>query len=117
MVMTTSCEIINIACASPKLRCLYTNIKGAMFSETGIYQSVHLLVQPFKSVRLDSFYFIPVEEEYLQRVESFEGFIVDRGDFVVVQVQDHQAVKVADRFGRNRMQAVLRQIQLRQFVA
>jgi hypothetical protein len=42
---------------------------------------------------------------------------VDRDDFVVVQVQDHQAVKVADRCGRNRMQVVLRQIQLRQFVA
>jgi hypothetical protein len=42
---------------------------------------------------------------------------VDHGDFVVVQVQDHQAVKVADRCGRNRKQAVLWQIQLRQFVA
>jgi hypothetical protein len=42
---------------------------------------------------------------------------VDRGDAVVVQVQDKQALKVADRCGRNRKQAVLRQIQLRQFVA
>jgi len=42
---------------------------------------------------------------------------VDCGDSIVVQVQDKQMVKVADRCGRNRKQAVLRQIQLRQFVA
>jgi len=94
-----------------------SNINDAIFNETGIYQSAHLLVQPFKGVGLDNFDFILVEREYLQRVESLEGFIVDCGDFVVVQVQDKQMVKVADRCGRNRKQAVLRQIQLRQFVA
>ena len=94
-----------------------SNINDAIFNETGIYQSAHLLVQPFKGVGLDNFDFILVEREYLQRVESLEGFIVDCGDFVVVQVQDKQMVKVADRCGRNLKQAVLRQIQLRQFVA
>jgi len=94
-----------------------SNINSAVFNETGIYQCAHLLVQPFKGFGIDSFDFILVEREYLQCVESLKGFVVDRGDSVVVQVQDNQVVKVADRCGRNRMQAVLRQIQLRQFVA
>jgi len=50
--------------------------------------NAHLLVQPFKGVGFDNCDFIPIEREYLQRVESLEVFIVDRGDSVVVQVQD-----------------------------
>ena len=65
-----------------------SDINGAIFNETGIYQSVHLLVQPFKGVGFDNCDFIPIESEYLQSVESLEGFIVYRGDSVVVQIQD-----------------------------
>ena len=64
------------------------DINGAIFNKTGIYQIANLLVQPFKGVGFDNCDFIPIEREYLQRVESFEGFIVDLGDSVVVQVQD-----------------------------
>jgi len=31
-----------------------SNINGAIFNETGIYQSAHLLVQPFKGVGFDN---------------------------------------------------------------
>ena len=118
MFMTASWEILNMEVGSVSETSLPLSfINGAIFNKTGIYQRAHLLVQPFKGVGFDNCDFIPIEREYLQRVESLEVFIVDRGDSVVVQVQDKQAVKVADRCGRNRKQAVLRQIQLRQFVA
>lgn len=42
---------------------------------------------------------------------------MDRGDSVVIQVQEQQVVKVVDRCGRHRNQSVLRQIQLRQLVS
>jgi len=116
--MTTSWEIINMEVASvSETSAPLSNINGAIFNETGIYQKAYLLVQPFKGVGFENCDFISIEREYLQRVESLEDFIVDRGDPVVVQVQDKQTVKVSDCCGRNRKQAVLRQIQLRQFVA
>jgi hypothetical protein len=116
--MTTSWEMQNMEVTSVSETSVpLSDINGTIFNKSIIYQSANLLVQPFKGVGLDSFDFIPVEREYLQRVESVEGLIVDSGDFVVVQVQYHQAVKVVDRCGRNRLQVVLRHIQLRQFVA
>jgi hypothetical protein len=42
---------------------------------------------------------------------------VDRGDSVVVQVQDQQVVQVVDCCGWHRKQSVLGQVQLRQFVS
>ena len=83
----------------------------------GNYKSTYLLVQPFKGVGLDSRDFVSVERQYLQGVESLEGLIVDRGDSIVVQVQDQQVVQVVDCCGWHRKQSVLGQVQLRQFVS
>jgi hypothetical protein len=87
--MTTSWEMLNMEVETVSETFVsLSEINGAIFNKSGIYQSAHLLVQPFKGVGFDNCDFIPIEREYLQRVESLEDFVVDRGDFVVVQVQD-----------------------------
>jgi len=69
VLMTTSWEMLNMEVASVSETSVpLSDINGAIFNKSGIYQSAHLLVQSFKRVGFDNFDFIPVEREYLQRV-------------------------------------------------